>query len=262
MKVGKLKVLSNIQVSQRYWHMVVDSSNINESIRPGQFFNIKCSNELYPFLRRPFSIYRINKEEQTIEFLYLVKGLGTQSMTQISLGEEVDVFGPLGEGFSLNESWDTILLLARGVGIATLAAVAQEAAERKVKCIAIVSARSNNDLLATETLQEFGTKVYKVTEEAGTSDVENVKSLIQEIMKNNDIKAAFTCGSKRLSRLLQMVTEEKQIPAQIALEEHMGCAVGVCYACVCDLKEEGNMVRSVRVCKEGPVFDLDKVVLA
>lgn len=261
MTVRKLKVLSNRQVSNRYWHMVVDSSTIKESIKAGQFFNIKCADELYPFLRRPFSIYRINKQEQTIEFLYLVKGLGTQRMTDISDGEEVDVFGPLGEGFSLNDSWDTILLLARGVGIATLAALAQEAAEKQVKCIAILSARSTNDLLAAETLQGFGAKVYKVTEEEGTSNVENVHGLIQQIMDENDVKAAFTCGSKRLSKLLQTITIEHGIPGQIALEEHMGCAMGVCYACVCDLKVD-DTTYSVRVCKEGPVFDLDKVVLA
>jgi dihydroorotate dehydrogenase electron transfer subunit len=80
-------------------------------------------------------------------------------------------------------------------------------------------------------------------------------------MAENDIKAAFTCGSKRLSKLLQEVVKEKQIPAQIALEEHMGCAMGVCFACVCDLKEEDNSIHSVRVCKEGPVFELAKVVL-
>jgi len=260
MNVSKLIVRSNTQVSERYWHMVVDASSISEPILPGQFFNIKCADELTPFLRRPFSIYRINKQEQTIEFLYLVKGLGTQRMTHIADGDEVDVFGPLGEGFTLEERWDTILLLARGVGIATLAALAQEAAERNVKCIAILSARSKNDLLAAETLQGFGATVYHVTDVAGTSSVENVSSLIEQIMSDTDIKAAFTCGSKRLSKLLQMITREQQIPAQIALEEHMGCAMGVCFACVCDLRED-NLIRSVRVCKEGPVFDLDKVVL-
>jgi dihydroorotate dehydrogenase electron transfer subunit len=260
MTVNKLKVLSNIQVSERYWHMVVDSSAIKEPIKPGQFFNIKCADELTPFLRRPLSIYRINKQEQTIEFLYLVKGLGTQKMTEIAAGEEVDVLGPLGEGFRLSDGWDTILLLARGVGIATLAALVQEASESQVKCIAILSARSQNDLLAAETLEGFGATVYKVTDEDGTSSVEDVHELMKKIMSENDVKAAFTCGSKRLSRLMQTITGEYQIPGQIAMEEHMACAMGVCYACVCDIKEE-DTVRSVRVCKEGPVFDLQKVVL-
>lgn len=261
MKVHHLKVLSNVKVSERYWHMKLEAPHLTDTIKPGQFFNIKCADEDLPFLRRPFSIYRINKDEGTIEFLYLIKGSGTIKLTDVVAEESVDVFGPLGESFSLESEWDTILLLARGVGIATLAALAQEAAQRNIKCVAILSARSNNDLLATETLQGFGAQVFKVTEEDGTSDVENVERLIQQIFAENDVKAAFTCGSKRLSKLMQKVAEDYRIPGQIALEEHMGCAMGVCYACVCDIKE-GNEIHSVRVCKEGPVFDLAKVMLA
>ncbi|RNF39737.1 dihydroorotate dehydrogenase electron transfer subunit [Planococcus salinus] len=260
MKAYPLEVLSNVQVSERYWHMKVDSTIIDESITAGQFFNIKCGEGELPFLRRPFSIYRINREEKTIEFLYLVKGSGTVQMTKFVPGENIDVFGPLGVGFSLKEEWDSILLLARGVGIATLAALAQEAAEKNVKCVAILSARSNNDLLAAETLQGFGATVVKVTEEDGTSNVENVQRLVNQLFEEHDIKAAFTCGSMRLSRLMQRSAEKRGIPGQIALEEHMGCAVGVCYACVCDVRGPHG-INSVRVCKEGPVFDLEKVVL-
>lgn len=260
MKNNKFKILSNTKVSERYWHMEVEAKSIVNEISAGQFFNIKCSGETFPFLRRPFSIYRINKDEGTIEFLYLVKGEGTISLTQMKADEFVELLGPLGEGFELKESWDTILLIARGVGIATLAALAQEAGEKNIKCIAILSARSNNDLLATETLQSLGALVYKVTEEDKTSDVENVEKIINEIILNKNIDAGFTCGSKRLSKLLQRLSEDNNIPSQIALEEHMGCAMGVCYACVCDIVEDGER-KSVRVCHNGPVFELDKVVL-
>ncbi|MTD30705.1 dihydroorotate dehydrogenase electron transfer subunit [Planomicrobium sp. YIM 101495] len=240
--------------------MKLDAGLIEESIAPGQFFNILCGEGELPFLRRPFSIYRINRDEGTIEFLYLVKGEGTVQLTKVEAGEEVDVFGPLGVGFELQKGWDSILLLARGVGIATLAALAQEAAAKNVKCVAILSARSRNDLLAADMLQGFGATVIKVTEEDGTSDVENVKKLVDHLLVEHEVKAAFTCGSKRLSRLIQRIAEQKNIPGQIALEEHMGCAVGVCYACVCDVRDEHG-ISSVRVCREGPVFDLEKVVL-
>lgn len=261
MKPMQVRICSNRQVSERYWHMVVDARDLSEDIWPGQFFQIRCGHDLNPFLRRPFSIYRINRKERTLEFLYLVKGAGTKRLTLMREGEWVDVFGPLGTPFTLREEWDTILLLARGVGIATLAALAQDAAEKGVQAVAILSARSPNDLLAAETLQGFGAHVYKVTDEDGTSDVERVRSLLETIVGEQPIKAAFTCGSKRLSRLLQEMTSEHAIPAQIALEEHMGCAMGVCFACVCDLRD-GEQVKTVRVCKEGPVFPLEKVVLA
>lgn len=261
MKQMHMRVLSNQQVSDRYWHMVVDAAGLDAEVMPGQFFNIRCSGETYPLLRRPFSIYRINRNEQTLEFLYLVKGLGTKRLTERKAGETVDIFGPLGRSFELQDGWKTVLLVARGVGIATLAALAQDAAEKGIRAAAILSARSRNDLLAAETLQGFGAHVYKVTEEDGNSDVKSVHRLIEQILAEHEIDAAFTCGSKRLSRLLQDVTASRGIPAQIALEEHMGCAMGVCFACVCDVRE-GEALKTVRVCKEGPVFPLEKVVLA
>ncbi len=261
MQVYQLEVRSNVQVSERYWHMKLDAHEILSEIQPGQFFNIKCADTELPFLRRPFSIYRINKAEKAIEFLYLVKGLGTIELTKIHAGERVDLLGPIGRGFTVKKDWDKVLLLARGVGIATLAALAQEAVANNIKCVAILSARSNNDLLSAGMLRELGVEVHKVTEEDGTSDVASVRRLVYELMDVHQIDAAYTCGSKRLSKLLQNVVQTVDIPAQIALEEHMGCAMGVCYACVCTIQEEDGP-QSVRVCKEGPVFDLKKVVFS
>ncbi|MFC5590137.1 dihydroorotate dehydrogenase electron transfer subunit [Sporosarcina soli] len=260
MELNKLAILSNIQVSARYWHMIVAAPGLVNRIEPGQFFNILCETT-FPFLRRPFSIYRINKAEETIEFLYLVQGAGTKKMTEFKAGERLDVFGPLGVSFTLEEDWETVLLLARGVGIATLTALAQEAVYNNKKCIAILSARSHNDLLATEALQSMGVEVHKVTEEDGTSDVKSVEKLIEQIISKQRVDAGFTCGSKRLSKLLQNVASKHSIPSQIALEENMACGMGACFACVCDIQNE-NETLSVRVCTEGPVFDLEKVVMA
>ncbi|EMR06605.1 Dihydrdoorotate oxidase B, electron transfer subunit [Bhargavaea cecembensis DSE10] len=261
MQSNKLSILEHRQVSVRYWHMVVSAQGLTEQIRPGQFFNILCGNRALPFLRRPFSIYRINREEETIEFLYLVQGAGTREMTNMKVGESIDLLGPFGIGFTLDEQWETVLLLARGVGIATLAALAQEAVAQGKQCIAILSARSRNDLLAADTLQGLGVDVLKVTEEDGNSDVTQVEELIMDILDKRKIDAGFTCGSKRLSRLMQKVSINNGFPAQVALEEHMACAMGACFACVCDIRE-GDAIKSVRICTEGPVFDLSKVVMA
>ncbi|UOQ48928.1 dihydroorotate dehydrogenase electron transfer subunit [Gracilibacillus caseinilyticus] len=259
MQRHQANVLSNKQVSNRYWHMVVDISELNIDVDPGQFFQVRCADTYFPFLRRPLSVYRIN--EDTIEFLYLVKGQGTSAMTKIQAGQSLDMMGPVGEGFSLDPSAGNILLVARGVGVATLAAVAQAACRQQVKCYAIMSARSRDDLLAIEFLEDYGAEVFIVTEEEGTSDVENVKRIIKEdICATTVIDAIYTCGSRRLSKLSQSIANELHIPGEIALEEHMGCGMGACFSCVCDIRE-GDTTKSVRVCTEGPVFPLHKVVM-
>lgn len=100
-----------------------------------------------------------------------------------------------------------------------------------------------------------------MTDEGGTSDVDHVKQLIQEdILPRYKIDSLYTCGSRRLSKLAQSIAFDHQIPGEIALEEHMGCAMGACFACVCDI-QEGRERKSVRVCMEGPVFPLEKVVM-
>lgn len=260
MEARQVKIISNVKVSDRYWHMTVDSRGMQSTIEPGQFFNLLCGDSIHPLLRRPLSVYRIDAENNTLEFLYLVKGLGTKKMTELKAGGKIDLLGPLGTGFQLKESEPTILLLARGVGIATLAALAYKAVGENKKVIAILSARSQNDLLAADYLTSFGVKVFKVTDEEGTSDVQNVEGLINRILMENDINALYTCGSRRLSRLMQKIARREELPGEIALEEHMGCAMGVCFACVCNIKD-GNQTKSVRVCVEGPVFPLEQVVL-
>lgn len=261
MKQYFLNVLSNVQVSARYWHMRLDTTPIDETIDPGQFFHVRCSETYMPFLRRPFSIYMINKHDNIIEFLYLVKGEGTAKLTKKVSGDQIDLFGPVGNGFTLPEQSKEILLIARGVGIATLAALAQDAYVKGINCTAILSARSKDDLLAADMLKEFGTNVYPVTEEDQTSDIESVEELMHYMMKKKNFNAIYTCGSKRLSRLSQRFAAYYDLQGEIALEEHMGCAMGACFACVCDIKEKDGSQKSVRVCLEGPVFPIEKVVL-
>lgn len=260
MRQQNANILSNEQVSDRYWHMTVETERFEPAVVPGQFFHVRVGEHLYPLLRRPFSVYRIDPDNRRLEFLYLVKGLGTRKMTGLKRGDVLDILGPLGNGFHLEAASRAILLLGRGVGIATLAALAFKAAAERKRVFAIVSARSRNDLLAADELARIGAKVYKVTDEEGTSAVEHVERIIRQILETENIDALYTCGSKRLSRLIQRLAMEKQIPGEIALEEHMGCGLGVCYACVCPVQDEGRTVNA-RVCVDGPVFPVERVVL-
>ncbi|WP_245809691.1 dihydroorotate dehydrogenase electron transfer subunit [Cohnella massiliensis] len=262
MTLSKLQVLTNEPVNSRYWHMIVDASALREEARPGQFFNIRCSETYIPLLRRPFSLFRIDKRSRTLEFLYLVKGAGTERLARTKPGEMLDVFGPLGKGFDLRSGGGAILLLARGVGVATLSALAQKAAERGIACITILSAKTRGDVLAEEMLRSYGAEVHIVTDDDGSSDVANVRAQMEDLIEKHRIEAAYTCGSRRLSRLLQEVAAEKRLFAEIALEENMSCAMGVCFACVCEIRDSGGAFRTVRICKEGPVFPLEQVVLA
>jgi dihydroorotate dehydrogenase electron transfer subunit len=262
MHLTKAKIISNEQISLRYCHMKIAISDWSVSdVSPGQFFHIRTTDDISPLLRRPFSIYRINEIDNTLEFLYLVKGAGTKKLAERKPNELLDIFGPLGNTFTIPEKSKGLLLVARGVGIATLSALAFAAGKKGIPCFAILSARTKEDILVEKELNDAGIKTFLVNDLDGTSDPANVKMLAEELIGSKQVDSIYTCGSKRLSILMKEIAERHNLFAEIALEENMGCAMGACYACVCDI-QVGNEIQTIRICQDGPVLPLKKVVLS
>lgn len=261
MNLTNAEIIFNEQISRRYCHMKVQIPDWSvDKVRPGQFFHIRAIDTYSPLLRRPLSIYRINESDNTLEFLYLVKGAGTRKLADRKPGELLDILGPLGNTFTVPSESSGILIVARGVGIATLSALAYAASQKGTPCFAIVSARSKDDILVEKNLTRAGIKTFLVNDQDGTSDPLFVKKLAEDIISTHHIDSVYTCGSKRLSVLMKEMAERYQLFAEVALEENMGCAMGACYACVCNIME-GNEIRSIRICQNGPVLPLKKVIL-
>jgi dihydroorotate dehydrogenase electron transfer subunit len=262
MNLTKAEIIYNVQISSRYCHMKIAVTGWNvANVKPGQFFHIRTVDDYSPLLRRPFSIYRINEGDNTLEFLYLVKGAGTKALAERKPRELLDILGPLGNTFTIPDEGKGMLLVARGVGIATLSALAFAAGQKGIPCYCLLSARSMEDILVEKELTRAGIKTFAVTDNDGSSDPLLVRKLVEEIIDAGKIDAVYTCGSKRLSILMKEVAERYQLFAEIAVEENMGCAMGACYACVCDIQEE-NEIRTIRICQDGPVLPLKKVMLA
>ena len=136
-------VVSHRWVNPEYKHLVVRGSPKALAARPGQFFNILCPSpddgELW--LRRPQSVFQIDRAGGNIEFLYKCAGRGTRGMTSFNPGDPCNMVGPLGIGFHLRPEWKNIVVLGRGVGLATLGPISQIAAENGVGVTAILSVR-------------------------------------------------------------------------------------------------------------------------
>jgi dihydroorotate dehydrogenase electron transfer subunit len=253
-------VRSNRQINDRYWHLVLEAPAPLYYAVPGQFFHLLCppmtGND--PYLRRPMSVYRVSPEERTIEFLYNVVGMGTRSLSRIKAGDVMSALGPLGVGFTLKSTYRHILTVARGVGLATMAAVVPWARRRRIKVTALLSARSPWDLMEREFTQHEQIDVHAVFDQDGTSSVERVEALLESIVAEDRPDIMFTCGSNRLMKVLQNVGRKHDIPGEIALEQQMACALGVCLSCVRPIQVNGAPVHK-RVCCDGPVFDVQQV---
>ncbi len=254
------KVLSNVWVNSEYKHLIVKASPKALAARAGQFFNILCPSpddgDLW--LRRPQSVYRIDREGGNIEFLYKCAGRGTKGMATFEPGGDCNMVGPLGIGFSLHPGWKNIVVLGRGVGLATLGPISQLAAENGVGVTAILSARSPELVMVDELFGKVG-EVIRVLDTDGTSAVENVKAVLERLIAAKKADAFYTCGSNRLMFLMKELGKRHGIPGEVAMEQIMACGLGPCYVCVRTFEVDGHKELR-RVCIEGPVFNLQECV--
>jgi dihydroorotate dehydrogenase electron transfer subunit len=253
-------VVSHDWVNSEYKHLVVEASAKALTVAPGQFFNLLCPSpdvgEL--FFRRPQSVYRTNRKRGRVEFLYKCVGRGTRGLATLEKGDDLNMVGPLGVGFRLDPAWRHIVVLGRGVGIATLGPISQLARENDVGVTAILSARDRDFVMADTFFREAG-DVVSVLDTDGSSAVESVEKILDGLIARKHADAFFTCGSNRLFQLMKRLGSAHGIPGQVAMEQVMACGLGPCYVCVRTFEVAGEKELR-RVCIEGPVFDMQEAV--
>lgn len=251
-------VVAHEWVNDEYKHLVVKATPKALAAQPGQFFHLLCPSpdEGEVWFRRPQSVYRVARSSGRMEFLYKVVGRGTRGLASLEPGDTLNMVGPLGVGFKLEPGWKNVVVLGRGVGLATMAPISQLAGERGVRVTAILSARSEELAMAADLFESVGT-VIKVLDTDGTSAVENVEVILMRLIAEKKADAFFTCGSNRLMQLMKRLGKEHDIPGQMAMEQIMACGLGPCYICVRTF-EVNDKLEMRRVCVEGPVFDLQE----
>jgi dihydroorotate dehydrogenase electron transfer subunit len=254
-------VVSNASVNDEYKLVVLKVHAAAMKTYAGQMFHLLCPSPdgADVWMRRPMSVYRVDQKNQQIEFLYKVEGRGTRGMALLQPGDEFNVAGPLGRGFVLEPSWRNIVVLGRGVGLATLAPLSQLAADNKVGVTAILSARNPGVVMSKELFEGLGARTITLLDSDGSSAVENVEKIIEDLIAAGKADAFFTCGSNRLLKLMQRLGKTHGIPGQVAMEQIMVCGFGACYVCVRTFEVDGKRILR-RVCREGPVFNMQEAV--
>jgi dihydroorotate dehydrogenase electron transfer subunit len=254
-------VVSNDWVNEEYKHLTLKVHEQALGAYAGQMFHLLCPSPdgAEVWMRRPMSVYRVDKAGSQIEFLYKVMGRGTRGMAMLAPDDDFNISGPLGVGFKLQPSWKNIVVLGRGVGLATLAPLSQLAAERGVGVTAVLSARSPSVVMSKALFEEFGAQTVTVVDTDNSSAVENVEKILEDLIDKGRADAFFTCGSNRLLKLMQRLGKKHNVPGQVAMEQVMVCGFGACYVCVRTFEVDG--VRTLkRVCRDGPVFNMQEAV--
>jgi dihydroorotate dehydrogenase electron transfer subunit len=255
----KADILFNRQISPTYFQMGIHSPEISQKAKPGQFVMVKVRNGIDPLLRRPFSFFRIHKKE--FEILYEVVGKGTQIMSDIKKGEEIDLFGPLGNGFVIKKGLKKAVLAAGGIGVAPLFALG-ERLKGKADITVYMGAKSASSLVHIKEFKTLG-NVIIATEDGSRGFRGMVTELIERDLKSTDHSLhLFSCGPHLMLKKISEFAQKKGLPCQVSLESHIGCGFGACLGCVVKVRTGRDKFDYRKVCTDGPVFESSMVVFA
>ncbi|MEN6462348.1 MAG: dihydroorotate dehydrogenase electron transfer subunit [Syntrophomonas sp.] len=256
-KVENGKIISHRQVAEDLWEMELEAPGITAACEPGQFIHVRVGNENDPLLRRPLSLYDVNREAGIIRLLYKVVGQGTRLLTKLAVGDFLDVMGPLGRGFTLPGKPCSVVLVGGGVGIAPLVYLARRLKALECKVTVLYGVVNKEQLAAIEKLESMEVDCLPATADGSAGYKGLVTGLLQDELKENRFDYVYTCGPEPMMAAVARLAREHSLPGEVSLEEAMACGVGACLGCARKLKDESEVY--VKVCKDGPVFNLDQV---
>ncbi|BCB03292.1 dihydroorotate dehydrogenase electron transfer subunit [Bacillus sp. KH172YL63] len=250
----KMKVLDHRRIARNIFKLVLHGELAGEIKAPGQFVHVKTGSGIDPLLRRPISIATYDQEELTL--IYRAEGKGTVLLSQAEKGDTVDILGPLGNGFHLEEGKKTALLVGGGIGVPPLYGLSKSLVAKGWDVQHILGFQSEDVSFYVEQFKELGrTSVATVDGTLGTRGF--VTDIIQEEQPIFDV--FYSCGPTPMLKALQSQLENKR--GYISLEERMGCGIGACFACVCHKQDDPHGSSYVKICSDGPVFQAGVVQL-
>jgi dihydroorotate dehydrogenase electron transfer subunit len=251
MKDYQAKIVENKEIANGIFS-VTFALQEEPKVRAGQFGDISVGGT--HLLRRPIAICKV--EGNLVTYCYQVKGEGTQKLKMMAAGTQLSVLMPLGNGFFVEESEKKVALVGGGVGIFPLISVLREYAGKK-EIAAYMGFRNQGAVCALEEFEKAD-KFVGVTDDGSYGEKMNAVQAFEADLKNGyrpDV--VLSCGPLPMLRALKKVVEAEELPCFVSLEERMGCGIGACLVCVCDLTNGAK----ARVCKDGPVFNAKEVNL-
>lgn len=265
----RAEVVANQETSPSYYRMGLACSELKAEYEPGQFFMLRIGQGYEPLLRRPFSIYWM--EEGYLEILYRVVGRGTELLAFQRPGQKIELLGPLGKGFSIPDDWNSAILVAGGMGVAPLHALAARLSSRSqgsgfaghppgqgTKIYIIIGGKRQEDILCREEIQYPGSEVLITTEDGSLGEKGLATHPLAELLSGFQSRQAspsiiYACGPRPMLAKVAQISSRADIPCQVSLEEYMACGIGACMGCAVKTKTRADSYQLV--CKDGPVFD-------
>lgn len=255
MNLHTATVVSQEEVYANTYLMCLSCPPVAKGASPGRFLMLHCAEALDPLLPRPMSFHRFRNADGERQFaiLYDVRGRGTTWLSHRRSGDSIQVFGPLGRGYEVASDTQQLLLVAGGLGVAAVIALADEAIAQGRSVTLLQGARSEQHLYPPSLLPKEVESIA-ATDDGSTGHKGLVTDLLADKLPWAD--QIFACGPNpmfaSMARIVRDMRSRK--PVQALLEERMGCGTGVCYGCAVFTRKGVRLV-----CKDGPRFDIREV---
>lgn len=252
-------VISNESIARDLWRMRI-ASDVAQTIRPGQFMNLSVPGDGSHILRIPLSFKRANADDGTVELIYAVVGEGTRRLSHMRAGESSTLTGPCGKGWRLPSADGRALLVAGGVGLPPVMAVAQLLKDAGVSFDAIVGARTV-DMLCQDDIDELAQlagadgQVVVCTDDGSAGKAGFTTEHMASLVAEHHYGEVYSCGPTVMMAGVARIAHEHALRCQVSLERMMGCGFGACSCCNVALVQGGYAL----CCQDGPVFDAEEV---
>lgn len=253
------EVLTYRKMGEEYHSLTIVAAEMAETARPGQFITLCPPADRSFILRRPMSIYRVAKQggwATTLEIVFDVRGPGTAALASLRAHDLVDVVGPIGRGFTISDRFTACLLVGGGVGATPLFFLSDElrAAGKRVDVLSGASRASR--LVNPIEAKRLGANTEFATDDGSAGHHGRVTELLPQMIERCGTEVIYACGPHAMLREVSRIGLEFGIPVQVAVEELMGCGIGICMTCITPVwSRDGSRVLNVRTCVDGPVFN-------
>ena len=290
------RVVFNRRISASYRHLGIAAPGFPPAFGPGQFVMVRPSGAVDPFLPRAFSIYRIvpsaDAAAPTVEILYKVLGKGTRCLSRMEAGQQVGFLGPLGNRFTVRGDVDTAVLVAGGIGVPPIAALATQLRNPQSlpggpagairSLVVFLGAKTAEDILCVKDFETAGAAVHVTTEDGSLGTRGLVTDLLNPFLTSNSDRALqhsgkqkdpgcpiaqspnclgiFTCGPPGMLAAVARLAEYHGISCQTSVEANMACGFGACMGCAIEVQSDTCDPTYKLVCKDGPVFGSRELV--
>lgn len=244
------KIIHKKQLTADVFDFTVDAGKLAQAAQPGQFAHLYVPGKT---LRRPISICGIDRAQGTLRFVFQIRGEGTAQLAALNPGDTLDLLAPLGRGFSLGDITRKAVFVGGGIGVPPLLEAAKAFG---LNASVIAGFRSQDAMILKEDFERNGNRVIIATDDGSFGH----HGLVTDCLADLDFDVIFACGPTPMLKAVCKIAEQRGALCQISLEERMACGVGACLGCAVRIRRETGGEYYGHVCKDGPVFDFQRVV--